>query len=267
MQFSNTSNFAKFLKLVTGLIVSRTNLILQVPGYIRQNTPVILVPSVSAIQVDDTLDPGGAPTLGDAYIITDASELNANFGAIAGVEDNDIVRFDGVDFVVALDISDVAPPDGTARTYVQDVDKDYDFFTAFGWRSLTVDYYIDWFDLSIIPESQETTVQQLTVNASKTIFYSQLATPNGDTLDLYDKVTSDAQFFAASLWNYPGDFIFDTTFNLSSGLSAGRFESQSIALVSGIVGMSADQNSCGGSKITAQNDSAFVRIHLTGTRR
>lgn len=60
---------------------------------------------VLAKQVDATLDPGASPTLGDRYIITDAGALHANFGSIAGLEDNDIVQFDGSEFIVAYDVS------------------------------------------------------------------------------------------------------------------------------------------------------------------
>lgn len=57
------------------------------------------------IQVDNTLDPGATPTTGDRYIITDAGALHANFGTITGVANNDIVEFDGADFVVSADVS------------------------------------------------------------------------------------------------------------------------------------------------------------------
>ena len=56
-------------------------------------------------QVDATLDPGAAPTLGDRYIITDSGSLHANFGTIAGIGNNDIVQYDGADFVVVYDVS------------------------------------------------------------------------------------------------------------------------------------------------------------------
>jgi len=56
-------------------------------------------------QVDATLDPGGAPTTGDRYILEDVGNLNANFGAPAGVGDDDIVEFDGSVFIVVYDAS------------------------------------------------------------------------------------------------------------------------------------------------------------------
>ena len=56
-------------------------------------------------QVDATLDPGGSPTTGDRYILTNVSNLNANFGTIAGVSNNDIVEYMGSAFEVVYDVS------------------------------------------------------------------------------------------------------------------------------------------------------------------
>ena len=66
-------------------------------------------PSVLDVQVDNTLDPGASPTTGDRYLITDAANLHANFGTIAGVADDDIVEYDGADFVVAFSPSAPGP--------------------------------------------------------------------------------------------------------------------------------------------------------------
>jgi hypothetical protein len=76
------------------------------------------------IQVDATLDPGASPTTGDRYIVTDTGALNANFGTITGVGNNDIVEYDGANFIVAWDAS-VEGEGGAA--YVGDVDKNYVF--------------------------------------------------------------------------------------------------------------------------------------------
>lgn len=59
------------------------------------------------IQTDNTLDPGGSPTTGDRYILEDSGNLHANFGSITGVGDDDIVEYDGADFVVVFDASAV----------------------------------------------------------------------------------------------------------------------------------------------------------------
>lgn len=66
---------------------------------------------VQGVQEDATLDPGVA-VLGDRYIIVDAAALHANFGTISGLENSDIVEFDGTDFQVVFDHNVVADADG-----------------------------------------------------------------------------------------------------------------------------------------------------------
>lgn len=66
---------------------------------------------VLGVQLDDTLVPTEDP-LPDAqvrYIVTDAANLNALFGTIAGLEDGDIIQRSGEDFVVAYDVSVKGP--------------------------------------------------------------------------------------------------------------------------------------------------------------
>jgi len=55
-------------------------------------------------QTDAIFNPGEA-TIGDRYIITDASNLNENFGTITGLEDNDIVEFIDDKFEILYDVS------------------------------------------------------------------------------------------------------------------------------------------------------------------
>lgn len=74
---------------------------------------------VKDVQVDSTLEPA-APVAGDRYLITDAGNMHAGFGAIAGIGNGDIVVYDGTKFVVAYDVS--VQGEG-ALTWVQD--KDY----------------------------------------------------------------------------------------------------------------------------------------------
>lgn len=57
---------------------------------------------VKDTQVDATLDPTDAPAKGVRYIITDPAALHANFGTITDVAKNDIVAFNGTDFVVVF---------------------------------------------------------------------------------------------------------------------------------------------------------------------
>lgn len=57
------------------------------------------------IQTDATLDPGASPATGARYIITDSGSLHANFGAISGVGNGDIVEYTGSAFEVMWDAS------------------------------------------------------------------------------------------------------------------------------------------------------------------
>lgn len=59
---------------------------------------------VKGIQTDATLSPG-TPVTGDRYIINNVAALNAGFGVIAGVENGDIVEYNGAAFYVAYDVS------------------------------------------------------------------------------------------------------------------------------------------------------------------
>lgn len=59
---------------------------------------------VLGIQVDGTLQP--SLVAGARYIITNAADLHEDFGTIAGVQNNDIVQYDGSDWVVVYDVSD-----------------------------------------------------------------------------------------------------------------------------------------------------------------
>lgn len=60
---------------------------------------------VMGVQLDNTLVP--AIVDGTRYIVTDVANLEATFGVITGVENNDIVEYDAVagEFVVAYDVS------------------------------------------------------------------------------------------------------------------------------------------------------------------
>lgn len=60
---------------------------------------------VTGVQKDATLDPTLTPAVGARYIVEDVATLNANFGTILGVENGDIVEYDGTKFVVAFDVS------------------------------------------------------------------------------------------------------------------------------------------------------------------
>ena len=59
---------------------------------------------ILGVQEDATLDPG-TPNTGDRYVIVDPANLSANFGTIAGIGANDVVEYNGTDFVVSYDVS------------------------------------------------------------------------------------------------------------------------------------------------------------------
>lgn len=88
---------------------------------------------VVAVQVDDTLDPGAAPTEGDRYVITNAAALHANFGTIADLADNDIVEYVETEFVVALDVSADTKAEG-ALAFNSD-EGEYVRFSGTEWKT------------------------------------------------------------------------------------------------------------------------------------
>lgn len=92
---------------------------------------------VLSMQEDNTLDPGISPTTGDRYIILDSTDLNANFGTITGVGDNDIVQYDGANFVVSFDSS--ATTASVEVTVTTDINSNSDrrwyySFSGVEWR-------------------------------------------------------------------------------------------------------------------------------------
>ena len=86
---------------------------------------------VIAIQTDATLDPGAAPATGDRYILENAAVLHANFGTITGVGDDDIVEYDGVDFIVTYDAS--ADENNNALAWVTS-SEEWQHYDGTGWH-------------------------------------------------------------------------------------------------------------------------------------
>lgn len=87
---------------------------------------------VLAIQTDNTLDPGASPTTGDRYIISNAASLHANFGSITGLGDDDIVQYDGVDFIVVFDAS----VEGAGEAVYNDNDVNSYVYNGTAWVPL-----------------------------------------------------------------------------------------------------------------------------------
>jgi hypothetical protein len=85
---------------------------------------------VQGIQEDATLNPG--LTTDNKYILEDVSALNANFGTITGVGDNDIVRYNGTTFEIFLDASN--KQDGTI--VFNEGDSKFYGFNGTAWQEL-----------------------------------------------------------------------------------------------------------------------------------
>lgn len=92
-------------------------------------------PSVSNIQVDGILDPGGLPTLGDRYILTDVGIMNEHFGVIDGVGDNDIVEYNGSAFEITFDASSV----GDGFAVINKATDDMYIYDGTAWELKSVD--------------------------------------------------------------------------------------------------------------------------------
>lgn len=88
---------------------------------------------IEDIQTDAVLDPGATPATGVRYILTDVAALNANFGTITGVENGDIVEYDGTEFVVAFDVSDASLSPAGTMAYVGGSLNTYYRFNGTGW--------------------------------------------------------------------------------------------------------------------------------------
>ncbi len=110
------------------LLGIKHNADLRILGNIFSNES-IYQQSVLDIQTDATLDPGASPTKGDRYILTNTASLNANFGTITGVGDNDIVEHDGSAFVIVWDAS---VQGAGAQAFDKDSATQY-FFNGSNW--------------------------------------------------------------------------------------------------------------------------------------
>jgi hypothetical protein len=108
----------------------KQNASLRVLGNIYSNES-IYQQAVLDRQTDATLDPGASPATGARYIIEDSAALHANFGTISGIGNDDIVEYDGTDFVVVWDAS---AQGAGACTYDQDVNSSI-CFNGTAWQT------------------------------------------------------------------------------------------------------------------------------------
>lgn len=112
-------------------------------------------------QTDNTLDPGASPNVGDSYIIEDSGDLHANFGTITGVENNDIVRYNGSAFVVLVNVSDTGEG---PHAYIEDENKLY-FFNGSAWAPVSGSG-VDHGTLSGLGDDDHTQYALVTVSGS-----------------------------------------------------------------------------------------------------
>lgn len=112
-------------------------------------------------QTDSSLDPGAGPNNGDSYILENVGSLHANFGTISGVENNDIVRYNGSDFVVWVDASSTGEG---PHAYVEDENLLY-FFNGSAWAPVS-GTAVDHGGLSGLNDDDHTQYALVTVSAS-----------------------------------------------------------------------------------------------------
>lgn len=110
------------------LLGIKHNADLRILGNIFSNES-IYQQSILDIQTDAVLDPGASPAKGDRYILSNTAALNANFGTITGVGNNDIVEYDGSDFIIVWDAS---AQGAGAQAFDKDSGSQY-FFNGTSW--------------------------------------------------------------------------------------------------------------------------------------
>lgn len=87
--------------------------------------------SVVSRQVDNTLDPTGSVS-GDKYLITSSSSLHAGFGVIAGIEDDDIVKYNGSAYIIDFNAS----LRGEGSICTVRAENRIDYYTGSAWQDI-----------------------------------------------------------------------------------------------------------------------------------
>lgn len=96
-------------------------------NFLDIRTPSMGVATVRAVQVDNTLNPGTSIEYGRSYILTDVSNLHANFIVPADVADNDIVTWTGRFFTITMKAADATAKGLIVKTHVTSTDEEYVF--------------------------------------------------------------------------------------------------------------------------------------------
>lgn len=150
---------------------------------------------VLAMQQDAILDPGIAPVTGDRYILLNVSALHANFGTITGVGDNDIVEYDGANFIISFNASAATASITVTVTLDINGNPDREWYYSYSgaeWRDRGVSGSIFW--------SQGTgTLSPLTVG-------DDILLPTGDLISwgtgssyITESATNILSFYTASI--------------------------------------------------------------------
>lgn len=103
-------------------------------NFLDIRTPSMGVATVRAVQVDNTLNPGTSIEYGRSYILTDVSNLHANFIVPADVADNDIVTWTGRFFTITMKAADATAKGLVVKTYVTSTNEEY-VFAGSAWAA------------------------------------------------------------------------------------------------------------------------------------
>ena len=81
------------------------------------------------------------PSSGEHYILTNVSNIDAGFGTITGLGENDIVTYNGTDFTVETDVSTLTKS-GEYQVYVKDTNEVYYYdLNLIEWKKWLLDTY------------------------------------------------------------------------------------------------------------------------------
>jgi len=202
-------------------------------------------PDVLGVQIDASLDPGAAPTDGDRYVLTDSGTLNGNFGTITGVSDNDIVEYDGSDFVVVYDVN--VQGEG-ALCWDQDTNT---------WQRYDGTNWSEFGGLSGITAGAGLTKTGNTIDVIAGTTYGTSMSVGTDSLELANNITGARTFNTTA--GPTGNFaVTSGTNNIDLDATSG-----SIILTANDTSTSSELNLAAGSASLSSSGSNGVRIQAT----
>lgn len=95
-----------------------------------------------------------------------------------------------------------------------------------------IEFFVDWNDLSVIPESQDTTSAMIGINTRKEIAFSSITTTEGVTLDNYLVLDIQAEVYASE-WHTTGYFSRHVSSSGAWGTQANEFGNKKLAIQTG----------------------------------